>query len=71
MASSKSGWIDTDLRLIWTNNVIGQFSFTHLLLAWDTYECHLMPIVQASLKPKTIDTVLALEVVLSTFRHRR
>ena len=37
--------------------VLGQFSFRRQLLAWDTYECHLMPVVQKSLKTKKIDAV--------------
>ena len=46
IVSSTNGWIDTDLTLSWANTVLGQFSFRRRLLAWDTYECHLMPVVQ-------------------------
>ena len=28
IASSTSGWMDTDLTLSWTNTVLGQYSFT-------------------------------------------
>ena len=58
IASSTNGWMDTDLTLSWANTVLGQFSFRRRLLARDTYECHLMPIVQKSLQGKKIDTVL-------------
>ena len=58
IASSTNRWMDTDLRLSWANTVLGQFSFRRRLLAWDTYECHLMPVVQKSLQGKMIDTVL-------------
>ena len=58
IASSTNGWMDTDLTLCWANTVLGQFSFRRRLLAWDTYECHLMPVVQKSLHGKKIDTVL-------------
>ena len=58
IASSTNGWMDTDLTVSWTNTVLGQFNFKRRLLAWDTYECHLMPVVGASLKAKKIDTVL-------------
>ena len=34
--------MDKDLTLLWCNEVIGSFSFHRRLLAWDTYECHLM-----------------------------
>ena len=50
--------MDTDLTRSWANTVLEQFSFRRLLLAWDTYECHLMPVVQKSLQGKKIDTVL-------------
>ena len=50
--------MDTDLTLRWTNAVLRQFSFTHQWLACNTYDCYLMPVVQASLKVTTIDTVL-------------
>lgn len=53
-----NGWMDTDLTLSWTNAVLGQYSFASRLSAWDTYECYLMPVVEASLKAKTFDTVL-------------
>ena len=58
VASSTNGWMDTDLTLSWANFVLGQFSFRRRLLAWDTYECHLMPVVQKSLQVKKIDTAL-------------
>ena len=58
IASSTNGSMDTDLTLSWANTVLGQFSFRRRLFAWDTYECHLMPVVQKSLQSKKIDTVL-------------
>ena len=51
IATSTNGWMDTDLTLRWVNTVLRR------LLAWDTYECHLMPFVQKSLKTKKIDAV--------------
>eukprot|EP00794_Sanderia_malayensis_P013386 gene13386-14759_t len=58
VATSSNGWMDTDLTLTWINSVLGQFSFHRRLLAWDTYECHLMPAFQDSLKSKKIDTAM-------------
>ena len=58
IASSTNGWVDTDLTLSWTNTVLRQFSFSCRLLAWDTNECHLMPVVQKSLQGKKIGPVL-------------
>ena len=57
IATSTNGWMDTDLTLSWVNTVLGQFSFRRRLLAWDIYECHLMSLVQKSLKTKKIDAV--------------
>ena len=57
IATSTHGWMDADLTLSWVNMVLGQFSLRRRLLAWDTYECHLMPVVQKSLKTKKIDAV--------------
>ena len=51
--------MDTDLTLSWVNTVLGQFLFRRRLLAWDTCECHLMPVVQKSLKTKKIHAVFA------------
>ena len=45
IASSTNGWMNTDLTVSWTNTVLGQFNFKRRLLAWDTYECHLMPVI--------------------------
>ena len=50
--------MDTDLTLTWANTVLGQFSFRRRLLAWDTYECHVMSVVQKSLQGKKIGAVL-------------
>ena len=58
IASSTNGWMDTGLTLSWANTVLGQFLFRRRLLAWHTYECHLMPVVQKSHQDKKIDTVL-------------
>ena len=58
IASSTSGWMDTDLTLSGGNAVLWQYSFAPLLLTWYTYECHLMPVIKASLNAKKIDTVL-------------
>ena len=56
VASSANGWMDTDLTLTWVREVLGSLSFRKRLLVWDTYKCHLMPVVQASLRAKKIDT---------------
>ena len=50
-------WMDKDLTLLWCNEVIGSFSFHRRLLAWDTYECHLMDVVKECLTKKRVDQV--------------
>ena len=52
IASTKNGWMDTNLKITWSNTVLGQLCFRRRLLSWDTYKCHLQLSVQASLKPK-------------------
>ena len=52
IASTKNGWMDTNLTITWSNTVLGKLCFRRRLLAWDTYKCHLQLPVQASLKPK-------------------
>ena len=68
IASTKNGWMNTNLTLAWANSVLGQFSFRRRLLAWDTYECHLHPTVQSSLKAKKIDTAIIPEAVRNIFK---
>ena len=58
IASSTNGWMNTDLTFSWANTVLEPFSFRRRLLTWNTYECHLMPVVQKSFQGKKIDTVL-------------
>ena len=58
VAWSVNGWMDTDLTIHWTNTVLGYFSFNRRLLAWDTFEYHMVPTVTSSLKSKKVDSVL-------------
>ena len=50
--------MDTELTVTWTNTVLSHFSYKRRLLAWDTYECHVVPNVTASLKSRKVDSVL-------------
>lgn len=56
IASTPNGWMDTEQTLRWCDDVIGRFSFRRRLLAWDTYECHLVDLVTKSLTMKKVDT---------------
>ena len=58
VATSVNGWMDTELTRTWINSVLGAFSFNRRLLAWDSYECHLVDSITDSLKSKKIDRVI-------------
>ena len=55
IASTANAWIDGDITKAWLDGVLGAFCFRRRLLVWDTYETHLMPSVDSSLKVKKID----------------
>ena len=50
VASSTNGWMNEELTLRWIKEIIGMFSFKKRLLAWDTFEAHLMDSVKRQLK---------------------
>ena len=50
--------MDNDLTVNLTNTVLGHFSFQRRLLAWETYECHMMPVIEQSRKGKKINIVM-------------
>ena len=58
VASSTNGWMNEDLTLSWARNVLGRFSFTRRLLAWDSFKCHVMGTVKDELAESKIDTVI-------------
>ena len=50
--------MNVELTIIWVNTVIGKFSFSHPLVAWDSYEAHITDEVRATLKASTVDDVI-------------
>ena len=58
IASSPNAWMNTDLTHQYINSVLGAFCFKRRLLAWDTYQCHLVPSVTESLHAKKISVAL-------------
>ena len=41
--SSKNAWMnEEELTLRWVTRVLGAFLFNRCLLAWDSFECHIM-----------------------------
>ena len=47
-----------ELTLSWVQRVLGAFSFHRRLLAWDSFECHMMTSVKEALKRINIDQVI-------------
>ena len=50
--------MNSELTNQWIEKVLGSFSFSRRLLAWDTYVCHIQESTTNSLKQKQIDVVL-------------
>lgn len=50
IASSKNGWMNDDLTADWLRRVVGKLNFTHRLLVWDAYRCHISTATKAELK---------------------
>ena len=46
VASSSNGWMKEELTLDWVRSVLGKFSFTRRILAWDSFKCHVMEMVK-------------------------
>ena len=58
IASSGNACMNEGLTLIWTDKVLGKFSFGHRLLAWDSFSCHIMDSVKAKVKENNTDMVV-------------
>ena len=58
IASSSNPWMNTELTDQWVNYVLGSFPFNRLILAWDSYECHIEDSVIKSLNAKKVNTVI-------------
>ena len=48
--SSGNTYMNEELITIWVKQVLGVFSFSMRLLAWDSYECHMTNILKKYLK---------------------
>ena len=54
VASSSNGWMNEELTFDWARGVLGNFSFTRRILAWDSFKCHVMETIKQELRtPKT------------------
>ena len=47
--------MNRELTILWVNTVVGKFSFSRRLLAWDYYEAHMTDEIRATLKASTVD----------------
>ena len=55
VATSTNAWMNEELTLKWIQQVLGTFSFGRRLLAWDSFECHIMDSVKTGLKNLNVD----------------
>ena len=58
VASSINGWMNEELTVSWVKSVLGQFSFTRRMLAWDSFRCHVLDSVKQELNRAKIDPVI-------------
>ena len=58
VSSSTKALINEELTLLWVQRVLGTFSFHRRLLAWDSFDCHMMSSVKEALKRINIDQVI-------------
>ena len=50
--------MNEELTLVWTEKVLGKFSFGRRLLSWDSFECHMMDSVKEAVKTSNSDLVI-------------
>ena len=53
--ASVNGWLNEDLTRDWVQGVLGTFSFTHRMLAWDSFKCHITDSIKQELAHAKID----------------
>ena len=58
VASSSNGWMKEELTLDWVRSVLGKFSFTRRILAWDSFKCHVIDTVKQELRTSKIDPLI-------------
>ena len=58
VASSSYGWMKEELTLDWLRSVLGRFSFTRRMLAWDSFKCHITETVKQEVLTSKIDPVI-------------
>ena len=70
VGSSVNGWMNEELTIRWVKETLGISSFQKRVLAWDTYEAHMMDSVKAELKKGNTTQGLVPGGALVIFRGR-
>lgn len=58
VVSSSNGWMNDKLTLDWVRSVLGKFSFTRWILAWDSFKCQVMETVKQELHMSKINPLI-------------
>ena len=58
IVSSKNAWMNEEVTLHFVETILGTFSFNRRLLAWDSFECHMMDSVKRELLKGKIENVI-------------
>lgn len=58
VTTSSNTWMNEELTLNWVKSILGAFSFNICLLAWNSYECHMMQSVKEALHQINVDQVI-------------
>ena len=58
VACSINGWMNEELTVSGVKGVLGQFSFTRWMLAWDSFGCHVSDSVKQELNRAKIDPAI-------------
>ena len=54
VASSSNGRMNEELTFDWVRSVLGNFSFTWRILAWDSFKCHVMETIKSYARQRHI-----------------
>ena len=53
-----NGWLNEDLTRDWVQGVLGKFSFSRRMLAWDLFKCHITDSIKQELTQAKINPVI-------------
>ena len=58
IVSSSNAWMNEEFTTRYVETVLGKLSFALRLLAWDSFECHIMDSIKKRLKDNKMDSVI-------------